>query len=122
MKVIIVDDTASVRNSINRIIEELHPEIEVLASVANVEEGYNAITTNKPDLLFLDVEMPDGSGFDLVSKLIPIDFKVVFITGHQEYALNAIKVSALDFILKPFGEEEINNAISKAREALNRDQ
>ncbi len=122
MKVIIVDDTAAVRNSINRIIEELHPEIEVLASVANVEEGYNAITTNKPDLLFLDVEMPDGSGFDLVSKLIPIDFKVVFITGHQEYALKAIKVSALDFILKPFGEEEINNAISKAREALNRDQ
>ncbi len=66
--------------------------------------------------------MPDGSGFDLINKLIPVDFKVVFITGHQEYALKAIKMSALDFILKPFSEEDICNAVSKARDAINRDQ
>ncbi len=122
MKVIIVDDEASVRNSISRVLRELYPGIEIVAEGSNVEEGFNAVISNKPDLLFLDVEMPDGSGFDLINRLIPVDFKVVFITGHQEYALKAIKMSALDFILKPFGEEDISNAVRKAMEAINRDQ
>jgi len=122
MKVIIVDDQESVRNSIKRILKELHPDLEIIATASNVNDGYNAVLNNKPDLLFLDVEMPDGSGFDLMNRLLPFDFKVVFITGHQEYALRAIKMSALDFILKPFGEEDISNAILKAREAIDRDE
>jgi two-component system LytT family response regulator len=122
MNVIIVDDEASVRNSISRVLRELDPGIKIIAEGSNVEEGYNAVINNKTDLLFLDVEMPDGSGFDLINRLIPVDFKVVFITGHQEYALKAIKMSALDFILKPFGEEDISNAVRKAREAINREQ
>lgn len=122
MKVIIVDDEASVRNSISRVLRELYPGIDIIAEGSNVEEGFNAVIRNKPDLLFLDVEMPDGSGFDLINRLIPVDFKVVFITGHQEYALKAIKMSALDFILKPFSEEDISNAVRKAMEAINRDQ
>lgn len=121
MNVIIVDDEVSVRNSIKRVLKELFPDIEIVAEGSNVDEGYNAVINNKPDLLFLDVEMPDGSGFDLINRLIPVDFKVVFITGHQEYALKAIKMSALDFILKPFSEEDIGNAVRKAREAINRD-
>lgn len=122
MKVIIVDDEISIRNSIKSILDNKHPDIEIIDSVANVSDGYNAVLRNKPDLLFLDVEMPDGTGFDLMEKLTPIDFKVVFITGHQEYALRAIKMSALDFILKPFGEDDIDNAVLKAREAINRDE
>lgn len=122
MKVIIVDDEISIRNSIKSILDNKHPDIEIIDSVANVSDGYNAVLRNKPDLLFLDVEMPDGTGFDLMEKLIPVDFKVVFITGHQEYALRAIKMSALDFILKPFGEEDIDNSVLKAREAINRDE
>ena len=100
MKIIIVDDEAAVRNSISAILMDNFPGIDIVTSVGSVQEGYISILGHKPDLLFLDVELPDGTGFDLLNKLPSVDFKVIFITAHQEYALGAIKVSALDLILK----------------------
>jgi len=114
MKTVIVDDEPAVRNSISAIIRQKYPDIEIAASVGSVSEGYASILEHHPDLLFLDVEMPDGTGFDLLSKLPVIDFKVIFITAHQEYALGAIKVSALDFVLKPFDTVDICEAVDKA--------
>jgi len=121
MNVIIVDDEAAVRNSITTLLREKFPEINVLASVGSVNSGYEAVVKHRPDLLFLDIELPDGLGFDLLKKIGKASFRVIFITGHQEYALAAIKVSALDYILKPVDTDELQKAIEKARETINSD-
>ena len=119
MKVTIVDDEAKARDALEKILKEQFPEIDILASVGTVETGYEAIRKNSPDLLLLDVELPDGTGFDLLKQIAPAQFKVVFITGHQEYAIEAIKFSALDYILKPYDSQELQHAVKKAREAIN---
>lgn len=122
MKVIIVDDEPTVRNAIAALLTEHFPDIRILSSVGTVKEGFNAISNMAPELLFLDVELPDGNGFDLLKMISNIDFKVIFITGHQEYALDAIKVSALDYILKPFDTDELRAAVEKARKIINHDE
>jgi len=119
MKTVIVDDEHAVRNSISAILKQEYPEIEIAASAGSVSEGYNAILEHKPVLLFLDVEMPDGTGFDLLNKLTGVSFKVIFITAHQEYALDAIRVSALDFVLKPFDTADLCRAVDKATGIIN---
>jgi two-component system LytT family response regulator len=122
MKIIIIDDENSVRNSISGILEDNFPDVVIAAMGTSVKEGHELIIKHKPDLVFLDVEMPDGTGFDLLETLPSIDFRVIFITAHQEYALQAIKVSALDFVLKPFGQEDIRKAVEKARGIIDIDQ
>ncbi|NLE34001.1 MAG: response regulator transcription factor [Bacteroidales bacterium] len=122
MKVVIVDDEPAVRNTITTLLAESFPDIEILAAAGSVAEGLAAVTQYQPDILFLDIELPDGLGFDLLSKADPVRFRTIFITGHQEYALDAIKVSALDYILKPVDEEELKAAINKAREIINSEE
>ncbi|MCJ7449712.1 MAG: LytTR family DNA-binding domain-containing protein [Bacteroidales bacterium] len=118
MNAVIVDDEATVRNTIRTLLSENFPDIKVLASAGTIGEGYEAIIQYKPDLLFLDIELPDGSGFDLLRKFTSVSFKIIFVTGHQEYALDAIKVSALDYILKPIDNDELLLAVEKAREVI----
>jgi two-component system LytT family response regulator len=118
MRVVIVDDEATVRNAIKTLLDEISPGITVMASEGTVKEGYEAITKFKPDLVFLDIELPDGTGFDLLRKFPQIPFKIIFITGHNEYAIEAIKVSALDYILKPVDVEELYRAVEKASEII----
>lgn len=122
MKAVIVDDEAAVRNTIANLLKENFPEITVCASAGSVGEGFAAITEHQPDILFLDVELPDGLGFDLLKKLSPVRFRTIFITGHQEYALDAIKVSALDYILKPVDGDEFKSAVIKAREMISHEE
>ncbi len=122
MKIIIVDDEAAVRNSISAILKDNYPGIDIVSSVGSVQEGYVSILEHHPDLLFLDVELPDGTGFDLLNKLPSIDFKVIFITAHQEYALDAIKLSALDFVLKPFDTDDLCKAVDKANRLINNEE
>jgi two-component system LytT family response regulator len=122
MKAVIVDDEAPVRNTIATLLRENFPEITVCDMAVSIAEGYDAVMKHQPDLLFLDVELPDGLGFDLLKKLSPVRFRTIFITGHQEYALDAIKVSALDYILKPIDLEELAAAIIKAREIFSHEE
>jgi len=122
MKAIIVDDEPAIRNTISTLLRDSFPDIVVSGHAGSVEEGYTAVTEHQPDLLFLDVELPDGLGFALLKKLSPVRFRTIFITGHQEYALDAIKVSALDYILKPVDLEELATAITKAREIINHEE
>jgi two-component system, LytTR family, response regulator len=122
MNVIIVDDEISVRNAITKLLSEQFPELEVISSAGTLKLAYEVIMKRTPDLLFLDVELPDGNGFELLKMIPAINFKVIFITGHQEYALDAIKVSALDYILKPFDQDELRVAVEKARDIINQDE
>ncbi len=122
MKAIIVDDEPAVRNTISSLLKMNFPDITVCAQAGSVGEGLAAVTEHQPDLLFLDVELPDGLGFDLLKRLSPVSFRTIFITGHQEYALDAIKVSALDYILKPIDSDELRAATDKAREIINHEE
>ncbi len=122
MKAVIVDDEPAVRNTVSSLLQESFPDIIVCAAAGSVAEGFDAISEHQPDILFLDVELPDGLGFDLLKKSSPVHFRTIFITGHQEYALNAIKVSALDYILKPIDNDELRAAVNKARELINNEE
>jgi len=120
MNAIIIDDEATVRNTIRSLLTEHFPGINILATAGNIKEGYEAIIKHKPELIFLDIELPDGTGFDLLKKFHQISFRIIFVTGHQEYALDAIKVSALDYVLKPFDTDELYMAVEKALEIINK--
>ncbi len=122
MNVILIDDEAAVRNAIRSLLAENFPDINILATAGNIQEGYDAIINNKPDLLFLDIELPDGTGFDLLKKFPRVPFKIIFVTGHHEYALDAIKVSALDYVLKPIDTDELCRAVEKARSVINQQE
>jgi two-component system LytT family response regulator len=122
MNAVIIDDEAAVRNTISTLLSENFPDIRIMTSAGTIEKGYEAVIKYNPDLLFLDIELPDGNGFDLLRKFPLVSFKIIFITGHQEYALDAIKVSALDYILKPIDTDELRRAVEKAREVINQSE
>lgn len=115
-KVIIVDDEEGARESISNILDQYFPEVQVIAKADNIEAAHRKITTYKPDLVLLDVEMPYGSGFDLLNRFDNIDFDIIFITAYDHYALKAIKYSALDYLLKPVDIDELRAAIKKHQE------
>ena len=122
MNAVIIDDEAAVRNAIRSLLAENFPDINILATAGSIQEGYDEINNNKPDLVFLDIELPDGTGFDLLKKFSQVPFKIIFVTGHHEYALDAIKVSALDYVLKPIDTDELCRALEKAREVINQQE
>jgi len=117
MRVIIIDDEPRSHSRLKSLFATNHPELEFLESGFCVADGVNLIGKYQPDLIFLDIEMPDGTGFDLLQKISNHTFKVIFITGHNRYAMTAIKFGALDYLLKPVDEEELAEAIERAEAA-----
>jgi len=115
LKTIIVDDEHDAVNFISTIITEYCPSLEVVGKAHNVSEGVAAIIDRIPDLVFLDIEMPNGNGFDLLSKFPEKNFDVIFITAFNHYAIKAIKFSALDYLLKPISREDLAFSIEKIK-------
>ncbi len=115
IRIVIIDDDKSAIESLNILIAKYCPTFEVVGTATNIEEGAHEIIVNQPDLLFLDVEMPDGTGFDLLEMMKSRNFDVIFITAHNKYAVNAIKHSALDFLLKPFDIKEFLETVERIR-------
>jgi two-component system LytT family response regulator len=113
IRTIIVDDEPDAVNFIKSIIEEYCPKLEVIDNARSAKEGARKIMEKKPDLVFLDVEMPHGSGFDLLSQFPEKTFDVIFITAFNHYAIKAIKFSAVDYILKPININEFIAAVDK---------
>lgn len=113
LKVVIVEDEMKSREVLKRLIEEFCPEVHIVGIAGSVEEGLQVIANTKPDLLFLDIEMQSATGFDLLQKIDKIDFEVIFTTAYEQYALKAIKFSAVDYLLKPIDVAELRNAIQK---------
>jgi two-component system LytT family response regulator len=116
LKTVIVDDEPDAVGFINSIIGEYCPELEVVGKAGNINEGVSEIKLNKPDLVFLDVEMPNGTGFDLLAQFPEKEFEVVFITAFNHYAIKAIKFSAVDYILKPININEFIEAVKRVIE------
>lgn len=112
---VLVDDEAQAREHLRKRLAEAVPQVTLLAEAANITEGAKAIEAHKPDLVLLDVEMPGGDGFELLKRLGRWDFEVIFTTGHSHYAIQAIRFSALDYLLKPVQADELRAAIERAR-------
>jgi two-component system LytT family response regulator len=115
---IIVDDELKSRESLKILLEDFCENAEVVALCQNVEEGVEAIEKYKPDVVFLDIQMQRETGFDLLNRIKPINFEVVFTTAHSEYAIKAFKFSAIDYLLKPIDIDELKTALSKVEKKL----
>lgn len=118
-KAIIIDDENRTRDLIAKMINSFGLDIEAISAADSVESGIKAIEEHKPDLVFLDIQMPDGTGFDLLRSIDNKKFDVIFITAHEEFAIKAIKFSALDYILKPVDPTELKAAVERALASLN---
>jgi two-component system LytT family response regulator len=116
LKAIIVDDEAPSRKALQIALTDYCPSVQVIYVAETPEKGIEAIKNYKPDIVFLDVQMPGMSGFDLLSHFPEIDFDIVFITAHDHYAIKAIRFSALDYLLKPIQIDELMVAVKKAEE------
>ncbi len=116
LRTIIIDDEPDAVNFIHSIIKEYCPALEVIGKANNAMDGIAVIRENRPDLVLLDVEMPHGSGFDLLAQFPDKTFDVIFITAFNHYAIKAIKFSAVDYILKPININEFIVAIEKVAE------
>lgn len=114
MKVLIIDNDSSIREGLKLLIQKFCPQILSIHEAKGVAEGLSSIKSYKPDLVFLDVEMDDGTGFDLVQQLGEYDFQLIFITAHNKYAINAFKFCAIDFLLKPIDPSDLVLAVNKA--------
>src|ERR1700761_3758772 len=113
MKAIIIDDEPRGRNILLQLINQHFHQIKVVATASGADEGIRLIDNWKPEVVFLDVEMPGKSGFDMLKELGPVDFKLIFVSAHNHYALNAIKLSAIDFLLKPIDLDDLTKAIER---------
>lgn len=114
IKAIIIDDELHAREFLERIIEKYFSDkILLFGSCKNVKEGLEYIDKFSPDLVFLDINMPNESGIDLLRELPKIEFEIIFTTAHAEFAIDAIKWSALDFLLKPINHLELATTIKK---------
>jgi two-component system LytT family response regulator len=120
IKAIIIDDEISVRNDLrNKLNTFFNKDIVLIGEAESVKNGVKLIDTLKPNLLLLDIELKDGTSFDLLNNINHSNFQIIFITGFNEHAIKAIKIGALDYILKPIDNDEFRNAIKKAIENSN---
>ena len=113
LKTVIIDDDYVSRMVLREMLLKFLDNIEVLGEAGSVEEGVKLIEETDPELVLLDISMPDGTGFDLLDKLKSISFKLIFITAYSEYAVKAFKYSAIDYIVKPLVVEELTKAIMR---------
>lgn len=113
IRALIIDDESDSREVLAHLLTA-YSELEIIGEAKNIDDAYLKITALKPDLVFLDIEMPKGDGFSLLKKFEAITFEVIFVTSYNQYAVNAIKVSALDYLLKPVIMEDLDFAVRKA--------
>lgn len=111
IKAVIVDDERLIRKDLRKMLAK-YPEIQVVGEANNVEKAIEVIKETKPDVVFLDIRMPGGSGFELLDR-IEVTFKVIFITAYDEYAIRAFEVKALDYLLKPIHPNRLAEAIRR---------
>ena len=110
---VIIDDEFFNRKLISMLIAKINPLFEITGEAENVRDGFKVINELKPDIVFLDIKMPDGSGFDLLNLFTKIDFEVVFISGFDQYALQAFDFNALDYVLKPIDGDKFKITLDK---------
>jgi two-component system, LytTR family, response regulator len=116
LRTIIIDDEPHMRQSLEKLLNRHCPHVQVVGQADSVTTGLQSIRHHRPDCVLLDIRLDDGTGFDLLKQAEPIDFKVIFITAYDQYAVEAFRYSALDYLLKPVIPENLVEAIRKAEE------
>jgi two-component system, LytTR family, response regulator len=119
IKSIVIDDEKSNRAVLSTLLKRFCPDVINVGEASDADEAYSLIQNLKPDLVFLDINMPKQSGLSLLNRFDNIPFQTIFVTGHDQYAINAIKFDALDYLLKPIEINELVNATNKAIALLN---
>lgn len=115
MKVILVDDEVVANEALTLIIRDFLPDVEIVGVARSAIEARKLIALKKPDLVFLDIEMPGEDGFDLLRSLSKIEFQIIFVTAYNQYAIQAFKFSAVDYLVKPVKITELLDSVKRAR-------
>ncbi|MBL0316823.1 MAG: response regulator [Flavobacteriales bacterium] len=118
IRTMLIDDEPSNRDVLRKLLTRFCPEVEIVGEAGNAHDGYELIHQLKPDLVFLDIQMPQGNAFGMLNKFSTIDFKIIFVTSFDQYAIRAIKFSALDYLLKPVEVEELVSAVHRAKSTM----
>ncbi len=121
MRVLLIDNEVNIRVGLREMLHAYCSEISAIHEADSVMSGINAIALYNPDVVFLDVELDDGTGFDLLSQLQTYSFQLIFITAHDKYAINAFKFSAMDFLLKPVDPTELQRTVTRAYHNIKQD-
>ena len=118
MRVLIIDNDSSIREGLKSLLQKLCPQVKEISEATGVAEGIQAISNLKPELVFLDVQIKDKTGFELLKQLGEINFDVIFTTAYEKFAVQAFKFSATDFLLKPVVADDLVTAIQKLNNKL----
>lgn len=118
IRAIIIEDEPFSRETLALMLNRYKEDIEVIAECGNPGDGIESIAQHQPDLIFLDIQMPKMNGFDMLKKINNINFEVIFTTAFDQYAINAIRTSALDYLLKPVDDEDLAAAINKCKQRM----
>jgi two-component system, LytTR family, response regulator len=118
MKILIIDNETDVRETLHRLIEEINPSLHEVQEATGVITGLKMIHSFQPDVVFLDVEMDDGTGFDLLKQIGVPSFQLIFTTAFNQYAVQAFKFSAIEYLMKPVNPMELANALLKATQRV----
>lgn len=113
LKAILVDDEESARNVLTNLLTRFCPQIEIIQSCTNVLSAVEAIKEHQPDVVFLDIEMPNYAGYELVSFFENVNFEIIFVTAYDKYAIKAFEISAVDYLLKPVEIDRLKQAVEK---------
>jgi two-component system, LytTR family, response regulator len=113
LKAIIVDDEESARNVLSNLIIRFCPQIEIITTCSNVLDAVEAIKKDQPDVVFLDIEMPNYAGYEIVSFFEEINFEIIFVTAYDHYAIKAFEISAVDYLLKPVEIDRLKESVQK---------
>lgn len=122
IRAVIIDDEINNQELISNLLKSYAENVQVVGMANSVETAYKTINEHNPDLIFLDIQMPDGTGFDLLKKFEKINFKIIFVTAHQEFAIEAFKYSALDYILKPLAPANLLAAVKKMEDTMSSEE
>lgn len=118
LKAVIIEDEKASRVTLQNYLAKYCPTVIVLGEAENITKGYQLIKQTQPDLVFLDVEMPYGNAFDLLEQFSSLDFEIIFVTAFSEYALDALKLSASNYLLKPLAIEQLIEAVQKVSKGI----
>jgi two-component system, LytTR family, response regulator len=118
MKCVLVDDEKKSRVVLSKLLKTFCPDVTVLGEAESVQEAYDLIIKAQPQLVFLDIQMPTGTGFSLLRRFKPVNFEVIFVTSFDKYAINAIKFNALDYLMKPVEVDDLVQAVKRAQERI----
>ncbi|WP_299680922.1 LytTR family DNA-binding domain-containing protein [uncultured Tenacibaculum sp.] len=119
VKAILVDDELNARENLRYLLGDFCSEVEIVGEASNIDDAVILIEKEIPDLVFLDIEMPEKNGFQIFNEFEEINFQVIFITAYDQYAIKAFQVAAIDYLLKPVEVSLLQNAVKKAKEFIN---